>query len=289
MSQFFGTVVGQRLTDKEIAEDILSGQKYMSNYYYAPAVLEANDPQLRSTFQQIYNEAQQEAKEVFDYLNQKGWYRPRPADSQAINELVNTVQQSRQTISAISQAGEISAGGIGQAQQVTWAAGQGNYYGYYQPPGAMRQSELPGWARGGMTQTAQTGQSGMYAGSRQAGTGQYPNTEAGEGQGGYGPSSLAQGYRASAGHQGYGEQYGQYNLPAWAYGAGMGGTAQGTFQAGGFQQQSLSSQARGQAGQGSQGIGGQYPNTIAGEGQGGYGPSSLSYGTRQAQPSIEAQ
>ena len=32
------------MTDREIAEDLLAGQKYLSNYYYAPAILEAGDP-----------------------------------------------------------------------------------------------------------------------------------------------------------------------------------------------------------------------------------------------------
>ena len=71
------------LSDKEIAEDILTSQKYISNYYYAPAVLESMDPNLRTMFQKMHNETQSQAKQVFDYLNSKGWYKPRQADPQS--------------------------------------------------------------------------------------------------------------------------------------------------------------------------------------------------------------
>ena len=48
MSHTFGTGSEQGvLTDREIAEDILTGKKYISNYYYAPAVLESMDPKLK--------------------------------------------------------------------------------------------------------------------------------------------------------------------------------------------------------------------------------------------------
>jgi len=42
------------MTDREIAEDLLAGQKYLSNYYYAPAILESGDPALRSAFQELH-------------------------------------------------------------------------------------------------------------------------------------------------------------------------------------------------------------------------------------------
>ncbi len=101
MSQMFEPGHGTSgLSDKEIAEDILTGKKYISNYYYAPAVLESMNSELRSTFQQINNNTQSQAKEVFDYLNSKGWYKPRQADAESLNELKNTAQESKRILSS---------------------------------------------------------------------------------------------------------------------------------------------------------------------------------------------
>ncbi len=103
MSRVFGNTNEQgALTDRTIAEDILTSQKYLSNYYYAPAILESMNPELRSTFQQVHNDIQTEAKQVFDYLNAKGWYKPRQADAQSVNDLKNAAQESRQIISSMS-------------------------------------------------------------------------------------------------------------------------------------------------------------------------------------------
>lgn len=194
MSHTFGTGSEQGvLTDREIAEDILTGKKYISNYYYAPAVLESMDPKLRSTFQQVHNNTQSQAKQVFDYLNSKGWYKPRQADAQSVNDLRNAAQESKQILSSI--AGEISDTG-GKSRVI------GNQ-NIYSPESS---SNLPGggWQSQSYSQPLQTGsawQSQAESQPFQAGTGwqptysqtpQWTGTQAGEGQSGMGPSSLAQ-------------------------------------------------------------------------------------------------
>ena len=77
------------MTDREIAEDLLAGQKYLSNYYYAPAILEAGNPEVRSAFQELHAGATGAAKSVFDYLHSKGWYQVPKADQEtlAISEM----------------------------------------------------------------------------------------------------------------------------------------------------------------------------------------------------------
>ncbi len=75
------------MSDKEIVEDILTSKKYLSNYYYAPAILESSREDVRSAFQEVHTEAQEEAKDIFNYLNMRGWYNVRQADDQSVNEL----------------------------------------------------------------------------------------------------------------------------------------------------------------------------------------------------------
>ncbi len=188
------------LTDREIAEDILTSQKYISNYYYAPAVLESMDPNLRNTFQQMHNETQSQAKQVFDYLNSKGWYKPRQADAQSVNDLRNTAQESKQILASI--AGEMSDIG-GKSNMI----GNPNVHSYGSSsnlPGGGWQSQPGGWYSQPQSQGFQTGtgqQSYMRTQSFQPGTGwqptysqppQWTGTQRGEGQSGMGPSSLGQ-------------------------------------------------------------------------------------------------
>ncbi len=98
VSEMTGSSGRRSMTDREIAEDLLAGQKYLSNYYYAPAILEAGDPGLRSAFQEVHAGATTAAKSVFDYLHSKGWYQVRKADDQAISDLRNAVTESRQVV-----------------------------------------------------------------------------------------------------------------------------------------------------------------------------------------------
>ena len=162
MSHTHQSASSPALTDKEIAEDILTGKKYLSNYYYAPAVLETSNLSLRNTFQQVHNESQSEAKRVFDYLSERGYYKPKPADAQDMNDLKNTVKESQQTVTKITGQTSIQQGGGQQMHQF-----------------------------GNIQQGAQfQGQGNLYQANRH---GQWVGDQIGEGQSGMGPSSLAQG------------------------------------------------------------------------------------------------
>lgn len=138
------------ISDRDIAEDILSSEKYVTDIY-SKAVVEASDQRLRDTLHQIYSEMQHNAKRMYDYLNARGWYRPIGADQQRINELRATADETKRVV--------LGAGvqpGAAQAPQAGMA-GYGGYGGFAQPsPGS-----LPGWARfepGGRGQQQQAGQ-----------------------------------------------------------------------------------------------------------------------------------
>ena len=263
---------GGNLSDKEIAEDLLTSKKYLSNYYYAPAILESSKEEVRSAFREVHSDVQQEAKEIFDYLNMRGWYNVRQADGQSINDLRNTANQSRQVVQNLSGSGQGSSMGSGSTGQWT-----GTQYGEGQS-GMGPSSLSQGVSWGGQPSHMSAGigtqnfGSGVYQGYSQQGnpSGQWTGTQYGEGQSGMGPSSLSQGVswggqpsHMSAGigaqsfgsgvYQGYSQQG---NLPSWTRGSGLQG------------QQSSS-----------HGIsGGGWTGTQYGEGQSGMGPSSLSQG-----------
>ncbi len=271
MAQMTGTS-GGNLSDKEIAEDLLTSKKYLSNYYYAPAILESSKEEVRSAFREVHSDVQQEAKEIFDYLNMRGWYNVRQADGQSINDLRNTANQSRQVVQNLSGSGQGSSMGSGSTGQWT-----GTQYGEGQS-GMGPSSLSQGVSWGGQPSHMSAGigtqnfGSGVYQGYSQQGnpSGQWTGTQYGEGQSGMGPSSLSQGVswggqpsHMSAGigaqsfgsgvYQGYSQQG---NLPSWTRGSGLQG------------QQSSS-----------HGIsGGGWTGTQYGEGQSGMGPSSLSQG-----------
>lgn len=276
MSDMTGASGRKPMTDREIAEDLLAGQKYLSNYYYAPAILEAGDPTLRSAFQELHAGATSAAKSVFDYLHSKGWYQVQKADQETLAHLRNAVLQARQvTNTSVSTGGKSVSMNQGQmgwtgtqsmegqsgmgpssvsqgarwGGQPSWMSGSGG-----QSHWGEQQGTLPAWARGGY------GGGTAFAGS-QGFTG-WTGTQYGEGQSGFGPSSLGHSARwggepswmSSGGSQIHSPQQ-STSLPHWAQ-QGFGG-------------QSGAGMQQGVAGRGG------WTGTQYGEGQSGFGPSSL--------------
>lgn len=67
--------------------DILSGTK-ASIDMYTRAITECSNPQLRSTLQQLRDEAEQLQYQLYQIAEQKGYYVPAPsADSQDIQQV----------------------------------------------------------------------------------------------------------------------------------------------------------------------------------------------------------
>ncbi len=198
MSQMFSSQGSQRLTDREIAEDLLTGQKYMLNYYYAPAILESSANDVRSTFQHVHNSKQHDAKQIFDYLNSKGWYHVREADNQAINDLRNTAEHAISVFSSIGTMGQPGVTG-------TWGSGGGwSTQTQSHPAGWISEGQRPGGSQtgegfGGLGPSSlaggfgHQGTQGTFMGMGQRGSfggSGLSGTQTGEGYGGVGPSSL---------------------------------------------------------------------------------------------------
>ncbi|MFO7153003.1 MAG: spore coat protein [Bacillota bacterium] len=64
------------IADKDILNDMLMTMKYLSNVYET-AIMESSNEAVRNALRQIQDEEQQNAKMIFDFMLQKGWYKPQ--------------------------------------------------------------------------------------------------------------------------------------------------------------------------------------------------------------------
>jgi spore coat protein CotF len=75
------------MQEKDMVSDILSGTK-ASIDSYTKAITECANQQLRSTLQQLRNEAEQFQYQLFQIAEQKGYYTPAPpANSNDIQQV----------------------------------------------------------------------------------------------------------------------------------------------------------------------------------------------------------
>ncbi|TYP56743.1 spore coat protein [Thermosediminibacter litoriperuensis] len=68
--------VNATIADKDIMNDILMTTKYLSGVYET-AIMECTNEAVRNALRQIQDEEQQNAKMIFDFMVQKGWYKPQ--------------------------------------------------------------------------------------------------------------------------------------------------------------------------------------------------------------------
>lgn len=64
----------QQFTDKDIAGDMLSGSKILSQGYMT-AILESQDQNLRRTFQDFHDQCVSDHQQIFQMMQKNGWYR----------------------------------------------------------------------------------------------------------------------------------------------------------------------------------------------------------------------
>lgn len=86
----------QTLSDREIMDDILSSQKYLTDTYNLYAGESANS-KLRTDFLNILREEHNISHAVFDQMVTRGWYCPPSAELQRINAAhtkFSNIQQS---------------------------------------------------------------------------------------------------------------------------------------------------------------------------------------------------
>lgn len=81
------------MNDKDIVLDVLTGLK-ASIDSYSKMIVECCDLNLRQTFQQMRNEAEQSHYNLYKIAEKKGYYIPSPKDTEyEIQELKNKLTQ----------------------------------------------------------------------------------------------------------------------------------------------------------------------------------------------------
>ena len=87
----------QPLTDQELAFDLLYQEKaLLANI--ASEVLEASQPGMRQVLNDCYMQIGQDQLNIFNVMEQKGWYPVKPAEQQDIQTAKQKYQQMRGTI-----------------------------------------------------------------------------------------------------------------------------------------------------------------------------------------------
>ncbi|NMB35068.1 MAG: spore coat protein [Firmicutes bacterium] len=69
-----GQIPQQQLTDKEIAGDVLTGTKHLSQGYMH-AILESQNPNLHQTFIDFHDQHLNDHWQIFQIMQQNGWYK----------------------------------------------------------------------------------------------------------------------------------------------------------------------------------------------------------------------
>lgn len=194
--------------DREIGQDVLTSQKSLASCTHHASV-EAVDPRLRQVLGQIHHQTVTDAKQVFDYLHNRGWYVVKPASMHAVHDFMNTAQQARQeTMGITGSYGQVT--GYVQGPVGTPYMGQVGNTGH-------TGGGLPDWARQDMRfQGVNPGYGGQpaYAGTTPV-TGSLPQWARQDPQ--VGQFQPAGGGTMGTYQGSYGMPYGGYgsSLPAW--------------------------------------------------------------------------
>ncbi|NLO39940.1 MAG: spore coat protein [Ruminiclostridium sp.] len=87
------------LTEQEIMTDALNTEK-LSITSYGTYLAEATCQNLRQELNQIINENQQIQFEIFDNMQKRGWYQPKNAQLNEIQQSVQKHGQMKQSLSS---------------------------------------------------------------------------------------------------------------------------------------------------------------------------------------------
>ncbi|HBS57905.1 MAG: spore coat protein [Bacillota bacterium] len=85
----------KKLQDQDILQNVLNETKQMAtslNQY----ILESSSEELRRDYMIVLGEVYGRQKQVYDLMQQKGYYNPKPAQQQDIAELQNRLTQDQQ-------------------------------------------------------------------------------------------------------------------------------------------------------------------------------------------------
>ncbi|QRG67015.1 spore coat protein [Brevibacillus choshinensis] len=78
-------VKGPQMNDRDFMNDCLSTCKYLADSLNV-AVWEASHQQLHQDFLQILNETHQSAREAYELMFRKGWYKLEAAEQQKLQQ-----------------------------------------------------------------------------------------------------------------------------------------------------------------------------------------------------------
>ncbi len=84
----------QNLTDKEIATALLNAHK-LGAQALTTLMLESVNQSIRQDAMQVLNTTLQHQKQIFDYMNSKGYYQVEMAPSQEISKAQQQMQQQQ--------------------------------------------------------------------------------------------------------------------------------------------------------------------------------------------------
>lgn len=77
-------VKGPEMNDRDLINDILAFQKYMTNGYNT-GLNEMQNPKLHEDVQNILNDIHHNQWDAFNLMFQKGWYKMKAADPQELS------------------------------------------------------------------------------------------------------------------------------------------------------------------------------------------------------------
>ena len=78
-------VKGPEINDRDILNDVLATQKYLTDNFNVFA-REASHDQLHQTTMDILNETHQTAREAYNLMFKKGWYKLNSASRQSLDQ-----------------------------------------------------------------------------------------------------------------------------------------------------------------------------------------------------------
>ncbi|HBQ46486.1 MAG TPA: spore coat protein [Ruminococcaceae bacterium] len=92
-SQISGNWSAGTMPEKEMMNDVLSSEKYLTELYNTNAN-ECATPNVRDGFLQILSEEHQIQADIFDAMKQRGWYQTPAAEQQKIQQTKQKYQAS---------------------------------------------------------------------------------------------------------------------------------------------------------------------------------------------------
>ncbi len=93
-SQTSGNQPGSSMPERDLMNDVLSSQKFITDTYNT-YTNECATPNVRDGFLSILSEEHQIQSEVFDLMKQRGWYQVPAADQQKVSQAKQQYQNQQ--------------------------------------------------------------------------------------------------------------------------------------------------------------------------------------------------